>query len=347
MLYLEEEGHMAKLENVIQFNTKNEDKNVYGTIRTYLIRKGQNSQNTASTYERHIRDFFRTMRGKELEQLIEEDLIFTKKQIETYQVALKERHKGTTVNNVISSIRECYKRLVDDGFNVDVSWFNVERYDEHDKESYDSMTHEEVLTAMELVSKTRKGKEKALFIRVAYATAWRLQSILNLEFNDIINIDDIWYIKTIGKGNKTSYKKLSDDLYQELMQFKEEVKRDKIFQLTTKTIQKMMDYIRDNIDFGHRRIVFHSFKKASINEVSILSGGDIKLMQAHGDHANATTTLNDYVSKKNLEELLTVDVDTKIPLERLEDMSKEQLIDLIKKADRTTQIRLLKKANFM
>ncbi|WP_175076397.1 tyrosine-type recombinase/integrase [Bacillus glycinifermentans] len=338
---------MAKLDNLVQFNAKSEDKNVYGTIRTYLLRKGQNSKNTLETYERHIRDFFKTMRGKEITDLVEDDLIFTKKQIETYQVSLKERHKGTTVNNAMSAIRECYKRLADDGFNVDIAWFNLERYDEHDKESYDSLTYEEVVHSIELVSKTRKGREKALLIRVAYATAWRLKSILDLEFDDIVNINDIWYIRTMGKGNKWSYKKLSADLYNELMSFKEEVKRDKIFQLTEKTIKRMMNYIRSNIDFGHRRIVFHSFKKASIDEVNILSGGDIKLMQAHGDHANASTTLNDYASKKKLEELLIVDVNTNIPIEKFEEMSKEELVDLIRKADRTTQIRLLKKAGHM
>lgn len=339
---------MAKLGNVVQLNIRNgSDKNVYGTIHTYLTRKGQNSINTKKTYERAIRDFFRTMRNKELEQLVEEDLIFEKKQILAYQVALKEKYKGTTVNGAITAIKECYSKLEDDGFNVSKSWFMLDRYDEHDKEGYDTLSHEEVCNAIELVLPTRKGKEKALLIRLAYATAFRKESLLALEWTDIIERDGIRYIKTLGKGNKWSHKKLSPDLYIELMKHKEATGWIKIFQLTDGTVKKMMKFIRENMDFGDRNIVFHSFKKASINEVNIITNGDIKSMQAQGDHADASTTMNDYLAKKKMEELVIVDTNRHIPLDKFDDMSKEEIIDLIKSMDRNTQIKLLQKMGAM
>ena len=234
---------MAKLGNVVQFNNNN-NKNPYSVVRTFLMRKGQDSINTKKTYERHIRDFFRTMRNKELEDLIESDLIFSKEQIESYQVALKEQCKGTTVNNAITAIKECYEKLEDNGFEVSSKWFKLDRYDGHDKESYDTLTHEEVLAIIELVSKTRKGREKSLLVRLAYATAFRKESLLTMKWNQIVKIDEQWYVKVMGKGNKLSHKKLSDDLYNELMNFKEESEgREKVFQLTEKTVQKMMKMI--------------------------------------------------------------------------------------------------------
>lgn len=338
---------MAKLGNVVQLNPNNGGKHVYSTILTFLKRKGQDSDNTKETYERAIRDFFRTMRGKELEELFEEDLIFTKSQTRSYQVALKEQYKGTTVNNAITAIKECYKELEDDGFAVSSSWFNLDRYDGHDKESYDTLTHEEVLNIIELVSKTRKGKEKSLLVRLAYATAFRKESLLTMKWNQIIEIDGQWYAKVLGKGNQISHKKISDDLYSALMEFKAETGREKIFQLTDKTVQKMMNYIREKMDFGDRRIVFHSLKKASINEVNIITGGDLKAMQHHGDHRNVSTTLNDYMAKKKLEDLVTVDVNTKIPLEAFNELSKGDLIGLINSMDRNTQIKMLKKMGVM
>ncbi|MGD1416583.1 tyrosine-type recombinase/integrase [Bacillus stercoris] len=341
---------MAKLGNIVQLNIKNDNSNVYGTIRTYLDRKGQNSKQTKETYERQIRDFFKTMRNKDIENLTPEDLIFTKKQIVAYQVALKEQFKGATVNNAITAIRECYRRLEDDGFAVSHTWFNVERYDEHDSQKYGTLSHEEVVEIINLVSKTRKGNEKALLIRLAYATAFRKDTLMTMKWNQIVNINDIWYAKVLGKGNKWSYKKLSDDLYHTLMKFKEDSNasdNDKIFKLTDKTIKKMMKYIRENMDFGDRWIVFHSFKKASINEVNVISGGDIKAMQAHGDHADAKTTLNRYLAEKQMEELVVVDINTEIPLDKFDEMSKDELIALIKSADRNTQIRLLHKAGLM
>ncbi len=109
----------------------------------------------------------------------------------------------------------------------------------------------------------------------------------------------------------------------------------------------MMNYIRENIDFGDRKIVFHSFKKASIEEVSIISGGDIKAMQNHGDHSNASTTINSYLADKKLEDLVTVDVNTHIPTEAFDELSQEEFVKLVKSMDRSTQIRLLRKMGAM
>src|SRR5690606_19503033 len=101
------------------------------------------------------RDFFKTMRNKELENLVEADLIFTKPQIETYQVNLKNKYKSATVNLKIKALKKCYTKLEDYGFDVRSSWFVLENYNEHDKEPSDPMTHDEVIQVINLVSKTR------------------------------------------------------------------------------------------------------------------------------------------------------------------------------------------------
>lgn len=338
---------MTQMDNVSMMNPKEPVKYPYATILTYLKRKGQNSKNTRKTYERHIKHFFITMRGKELDELTEEDLIFTFDQIEAYQVALKERYKGATVNNTMTAIKECYAKLKKSGFDVSLDWFDLERYDEHDSASYSTLTHQEVLDIIELVSKTRAGKQKALLVRLAYATAFRKESLLGIKWSDIVSIDDVWFVKVLGKGNKWSHKKLSDNLYNALMERKKETTQDKVFTLTDKTVQKMMNYIRDNMDFGERTIVFHSFKNASINEVNIITGGDLKAMQQHGDHSDAKTTIESYVAKKTLEELVTVDVDTHIPVEKLDDLSHEELLKLVKDMDRNTLIKILRKGEML
>lgn len=326
--------------NVVQFNT-DEDVNVWNCIQTFLNRVEQNSKNTRATYERAIRNFFLTMRGKELEDLVDKDLIFTKPQIETYQVNLRNQFKSTTVNNRISALKKCYSKLEEYGFEVSPSWFDLDRYDEHDKESYDPMTHEEIILAINLLSKTRKGFEKGLLLRVAYATAFRKQAILNLKWTDIVNRDGQWLLKALDKGNKWDYKKISDDLYDELMKQKELVGGEKIFKLTNKTINRMMNDIRENIDFGERNITFHSLKKSSINEVALITNYDLKAMQRQGNHANANTTLNDYMKNKSIDDLVIVDINNEAPVDKLEDLNKDELLKLIGLADRSTQIKLL------
>lgn len=327
-------------EKVVQFNPKN-DKNVWACIKTFLDRKEQDSKNTRDSYERSIRSFFKVMRNKELEDLVEEDLIFSKPQIETYQVNLRKDYKSTSVNNRISALKKCYTKFEDYGFDVKSSWFVLDRYDEYDKESYDPMTHEEIIQAINIVAPTRKGLEKGLLIRVAYATAFRKDAILSLKWTDIINRDGEWIIKSLGKGNKWDYKKISNDLYNTLMTHKDTVKGEKIFSLTNKTIRKMLDLIRKEIDFSDRNITFHSLKKSSIEEVALITNWDLKAMQQQGNHANITTTLNDYMAKKNLDDLVIVDINYKVPVDEFDKLTHEELLELVKNSDRNIQIKLL------
>lgn len=331
---------MVMMENVVQLNVK-DDKNVWNCINTFLTRAEQNSKNTRRTYERAIREFFKIMRNKKLEDLIEEDLIFTKPQIETYQTRLKEKYKASTVNNKISALKKCYTKLEDYGFDVKPSWFSLDRYSEHDKNPSDPMTHQEVIDVINLVSETRKGFEKALLIRVAYSTAFRKTAIQNLKWTDIINREGQWFLKALDKGNKWDYKKISDDLYDELMKQKELIRGEKIFQLTNKSINKMMNYIRDNMDFGERNITFHSFKKSSIKEVALLTNYDLKAMQRHGNHSNVMTTLNDYMEEKSLDDLVVVDTNHRVPVEEFDKLTRDELLDLIKNSDRNVQMKLL------
>lgn len=328
-------------EKLVFLNTG--EKNVYASIKTFIERKAQSSSNTAETYLRHYRDFFQTMRGKSLEQLTEQDLIFTKQEIESYQVALRKKYKANTVNNTISALKSLYSKLKDYGFQVDPDWFSLERYKDFDKEPYDVLTHEEVIQIVELLGKTRKGFEKQLLVKVAYATAFRLNAILELKWSDLKQINGFWTLQALDKGQKRDIKKISDNLYQDLMKHKEQSGGEYIFKLTKKTVNKMMKYIRENMDFRDRTITFHSFKKASITQVGVLTNGDVKAMQRHGNHSTAKTTMDNYVKEADLEDMVVVDVNHQIDLSVFDDMSKEDLVNLIKSMDRTTQIKILSK----
>lgn len=341
---------MNNTANVIQLNVE-DDKNVWGCLDTFLTRVGQNSKNTRNTYERAIRDFFMDMRGKKIENLVERDLIFTKNQVESYQVKLKEKFKGTTVNTKMSALKKTYMKFEDYGFDVRATWFDVDRYSEHEKVSYDSMTFDEVMKAIELIKETRKGEEKALFIEMAFVTAFRKESLKTISMNSIYKHNDGEYVvEVIDKGNRKSKNKISKDLYERLYSFAKSEEKgldESIFVLTNKTIRGMMDYIRENIDFGKRRIVFHSLKKASIEEVALQTGYDLKAMQAQGHHASVQTTLDHYMSKKTVDDMQAVDMYNEAPVEEFESMSKEELVEMLNNAPRDIQIKLLRQEGKM
>lgn len=332
--------------NVVMFNPNpNDDKNVYKAIRTFIDSK--ESANTRKNYEKHIRHFFKTMRNKDIEDLVEEDLIFTKLQIDNYYLELKKKYKGKTVNTTMACLRSLYQKLEDYEFPVKVSWFHVDRCDEHDTESYDTLSHDEVVKIIELVSKTRKGFTKALLIRIAYATAFRLSEILNLKWSDLIQRDGVWCLRALGKGNKWDIKKISPELYNLLMKHKENSKSEYIIDLQKKSVEKMMKFIRENMDFGGRKIVFHSFRKASVDEVNLITQGNIKILQRHANHASVKTTLDTYTKKAELEDLVIVDIDYKIPEEKFDELTHEELLALVKSMDRNTKIKMLQKLGAM
>ena len=341
---------MNNTANVIQLNVE-DDKNVWGCLDTFLTRVGQNSKNTRNTYERAIRDFFMDMRGKNIENLVERDLIFTKNQVESYQVKLKEKFKGTTVNTKMSALKKTYMKFEDYGFDVRATWFDVDRYSEHEKVSYDSMTFDEVMKAIELIKETRKGEEKALFIEMAFVTAFRKESLKTISMNSIYKHNDGEYVvEVIDKGNRKSKNKISKDLYERLYSFAKSEEKgldESIFVLTNKTIRGMMDHIRENIDFGKRRIVFHSLKKASIEEVALQTGYDLKAMQAQGHHASVQTTLDHYMAKKTVDDMQAVDMYSEAPVEEFELMSKEELVEMLNNAPRDIQIKLLRQEGKM
>ena len=336
---------MIFMSNVVQISNMQESINVYGSIITYLNRVGQDSENTAITYEKAIRDFFLTTRNKDIEYLNESDLNYSMQDVEAYQTELRKTCKASTVNTKMSAIKKLMDKLDGYGLKVNSKVFDVERYKEYDTVSYDPMSKEEVLKFMDIVSKTRKGEEKALFINVAFVTAFRKESILNLKWSDIEYFKGVWTIKTLGKGNVWDRKKIPQSLFLGLTEYREKIpKRDRIFTLSNTTINGMMKLVRDEIDFGERTIAFHSLKKSSIEETAILTNYDLKAMQAQGNHANVATTLNNYMSAKKFDDMITLDLSEEFDFSILEGLSKEELIGIIKKADRVTQIKLINTA---
>lgn len=320
--------------------------NVFKAITSFLESIGVESDNTRITYESAIRDFFMKTRNKKIEYLNVHDLEFNYLEVETYRNSLLNQYKNATINTKMTAVKKMYDKLTKYGIEVNATAFDIRKLKEHDTESYGTMTVEEVNKAIEVVSSTRNGYEKALLIELAFATALRKTVLLELEWDSIYIQNDMYIVKTLGKGNKWSFKRIEKELYDKLMDYKAEVKRKKVFALSSSAVQRMMNLITSKIDFGNRNITFHSFKKASIEEIGLLTNYDLKAMQRHGDHSDISTTLNVYVAQKEIEDMVTVSKDVKeLDFSVLEHLTKEELIDIIKSSDRVTQVKLLDIAN--
>lgn len=316
--------------------------NVYKAICSFLESVGVESNNTKTTYETAIRDFFKNMLNKDIEFLTVKDLNFSYYEIEMYRNSLIGKYKNSTINTKMTAVKKMFDKLSRYEIDVNSSAFDLQKLKEYDTESYDMMTIEEVNDCIAVAVNTRNGYEKSLLIKVAFSTALRKNVLLNLTWSDISKSGDNYLIKTLGKGNKWSLKKIEKELYDELMEYKAFVDRERVFLLSSSAVQRMMDKINKEVNFGDRNITFHSFKKASIEEMGIQTNYDIKAMQRHGDHSDVSTTLNIYLAKKDIENMPTISTEVKdINLNALSDLTKEQLVDIINKTDRETQIKIL------
>lgn len=322
------------------------DYEVYNAIQSFLESAGVESNNTKVTYETAIKDFFKATRSKSLYELSRNDLVFSYIDIEKYRNGLIGTLKNASINIKMIAIKKLFDKLVKYEMVQDSKPFEMHKLKEHDIKSYDSMSIEEVRKCIEVVEGSKNGFEKGLLIRLAFVTGFRKHALMTLRFSNITTLNGQNVIRVLDKGNKWSTKKLDDELYEEIMQYKEIVNRDNIFNLSNTTIQRMMKLINTKVDFGDRYITFHSFKKASIEEVAIQTNYDIKAMQYQGNHADVTTTLNVYLAKKTMDNMPTISLTNNEPdLSSLKDLTKDDLYDIISKLDRQTQIQVLELAN--
>ena len=322
------------------------DYEVYNAIQSFLESAGVESNNTKVTYETAIKDFFKATRSKSLYELSRNDLIFSYIDVEKYRNGLIGTLKNASINIKMIAIKKLFDKLVKYEMVQDSKPFEMHKLKEHDIKSYDSMSIEEVRKCIDVVEASKNGFEKGLLIRLAFVTGFRKHALMTLKFANITNLNGQNVIKVLDKGNKWSTKKLDDELYEEIMQYKAVVNRDNIFNLSNTTVQRMMKLINTKVDFGDRYITFHSFKKASIEEVAIQTNYDIKAMQYQGNHADVTTTLNVYLAKKTMDNMPTISLTGNEPdLSSLKDLTKDDLYDIISKLDRQTQIQVLELAN--
>lgn len=345
---------MAKKQPKYDNNVSKLKKNAYSYISCFLETKALNSTNTASSYEADIKQFFRAVRYKALEMLTIEDLIITVDDVEAYQLQLAKNndiayndgkpYAPSSIARKISSVKKLYSRLEAKDLPVKEAWFNVDKI-KGESESYGVLSWEEVLDMIELVKDEKKGDIKASLMETAVITCFRQNSLLNLTWDNIENIDGVWVLcaeeEAIGKGKQISKKPITDELHDRLMGLKKKHKDRRIFPLEKKTVVVMMQRLRGKLKLDDD-ITFHSLKKCGINEAYEISGGDIMAVAEQGDHKSFGTTMKHYMKKKKkFSEMVGLKIGQKVDISSLENLTQEQLMKLVQQSSRNVQIELM------
>ena len=335
---------MSIMENIVRLQQP--ESNVYNLIQTYLTSVGLDSEDTAKAYATDIKDFFRLMLDKELNQLTIDDLKFENHEIEVYKIELTKHYAGSTVNRKIASLRSLFNWLAKNNVpNANPTAFKVKNV-KHQTRSYGSLTPDEGIRMIELAKSLPKGDEKAAIIAIAMSTGFRLNAILKAKWSDVQYNEQqgYWTLTLIDKGGDCDTMPFDESVYQLLSVIKKP-EQEEIFTLSPSTCERLVKKLANMMDIPeYRNITFHSLRKTGIN-YAIDIENDLKMAVAQGRHKNSSTTMKYYIERhKDMSNMPGLLMMQSIDLSIFESMSKEELLSLIKSADRQTQRILIKQA---
>ncbi|MNI51272.1 site-specific tyrosine recombinase XerC [compost metagenome] len=193
-------------------------------------------------------------------------------------------------------------------------------------------THEAEKMA-DIIIDTVKGIEKSALIRMAYTTSFRKGSLLRLEWDDIVKHPNNKYyeVTVMGKGGKKHTVPISEELYQYLLKIKDQkyyarYNDNKIFHLSTGTIQDMMGYLKNKLGIPEQRnVVFHSFR----NVASMY--GTLEEAKEHYNHSSYNVTEKYRHKDNDMSNSLSLRIGEKIEDNIFDQLSKEEIIQLIMK----------------
>lgn len=327
---------------------------VWEDIQTFLGDHATKSKYTYDNYLNSLRKFFMWYRGKELNELTTSDLEIRNADVLRFRNHLINDYdfENSTINNRIAAISSLYNFLEINSYKVNSKVVTLTNLVENENTA-GKLYFQEAELMSELVLSQKKGIEKSALIEMAYVTSLRKGTLLDLSWNDIKKNPtlDYYEVTVIGKGNKRHTISIKVDLYNKLCQIKkqpyyknfDDSKKNKIFNLSTRTIQDMMNGLKEEMGIDpDRNIVFHSFR----NVASYF--GTLEELQQQLGHANINTTKKHYRHvNEDLSNMISMRIGDKIDCNVFDTLSKEQLVQLIKEQDVGTLLSMKKRAEEM
>lgn len=324
-----------------------ENKSLFYYYDLFLNSKKQRSENTFKNYKLWIEEFFNYKYKSEiskvelsqLENLIQSDIQ------EYVNYLLDNGNKPQTVDYKVKALKSFFGLLEVNEINVNMKMFNKIVLPVKNVQDHDSLTHEELESLFNYAkSQKQKSLEKYLLLKAFYVTAGRRNEMLNLTWEQIkkvknIDNDYIYVFEYLRKGDKITQTPINEDFYNELLQLKDksQTQSSKVFNVSEKTMYTLLDKwkVENNIDES-RNVGLHSIRSSAATD-AIEKGYSLKQVQDLLNHKNSATTMHYVKSSKNLKDKLSYKM-TSNTVETIEDLSKEQLVNLIKKLNLDTEI---------
>lgn len=304
----------------------------------YLNELAIESVNTKNEYQRDIEQFFQLTRNKVLGELTEKDLKFSNTEMKRYKSILSEQYKPSTLNRKLSAVKSLFTELSKEYESINISVFSVKKV-KANVNSSGVLYWDEVSMMIKLLDNSYKesNKEKSIMIELAARTSIRLSALMGIKMCDINKPrnKDYYVVRVIDKGKKVDEKPIPESLYVKIVSLKRGFE-DNVFTLAKRTFQRTIEDLCNEFGIDSskngRNISFHSLKKLGTQWV-LENTGSVPLAAMQGNHSNIQTTYNHYLDLERInqmEHLAGLNIDKELDESVLEDMSKDELMELIK-----------------
>lgn len=318
---------------------------LFESIELFLSIKRSKSENTYKSYYNFYKEFFMYVLNKELNELIWSDILkINYKNILMYRKYLLDKgNVNRTVNNKVIALRSLWRHLKRDNRDIDEFVLDIDPLNEITVDTrYGSLTQEELKALLDFCDKQKnKSLIKRLYFEFAFITTLRKQCILDLKWKNIKQkIDNktgkkVWVVCSWDKGTEIT-KGITDGFYEKISLLKNLATNpnDNVFQISDKTLAKTLhEFVESHGIDKDRNIVLHSLKGTSIDKIWN-DTKDILSCSAAANHKNPMTTYNTYIGKnKGITEGSSYTMYESVKgIEKLEVLSREELLGLIKKS---------------
>lgn len=336
---------MLLANNVVQL--ENESTNIYDQIRRYFERHANKSEQTRVAYENDVKQFFKVIKNKSINELSAEDVQLTLDDFEDFIYIMRnslnsknERSfSNKTINRKIAAVKGLVKYLAAKKIINDISYLDLIESLPEEKNTYGVFTVEEVFKMADLALEERElGLVKRYVLLFALDTCVRKASLLKLKWSDFTVRDEDVLVKGVDKGNKEFRESISKEFYKELLQLKNK-ESEYVFNISQRALDSSFKRLREKVvpNYKERNLTFHSIKKCGVTFRYRRSGGDILEAQKAAKHSRLDTTRL-YLEDEEYGALGAVSSKGKINDDLFKEVDHETLIKAISNCNKNLQL---------
>lgn len=332
------------------------NKEASGAIRSYL---NEQTPRTKTNYTLYFNDFFKEITKCNIDTVTWNEIVkIEHTDVAAYQKYLQKKigNKNQTVNQKMGAIKKLFEFLKEKypQFNINTNNTTVRRLKEskHDVESFDVLFEDEAYALFDFCETVNyKPQSQRLFFETMFNCCLRFDAVRTLTTENIHHIIDpltrqmVYVIKVIDKSKDREIA-IPDEFAQKLL---DEPKNNdivfkinnptRIFEFGDQSLRNTLEKFCKESGIENRKIKLHSVKKAAVDYGFNFTGGDTKAVAEFAGHSDVNTTLRHYANQqKTYFNQISMKMGTKAEdgLQKLEELSKDDLIALIKKAGNST-----------